>query len=230
MRHRSILRGLAILSLAAFLPAIALADKAPPSPPINPRETPSSAQGNNDKLSPAPEGAQTLGGKPGSPGKSGEAPGKAGDPGKSGDAPGHNKDKDKGGDPGKSAEAPGKDGEPGAGQAEGQGKPDEATKEARKAARKASREKNAKAEKEAVRAKVSGALKGQPMARAMKEELERHARRLARLRRVRDVAEDESDTATLERVDKLIAKENARHDRWLGNYDAKAGDAKAGAP
>ncbi len=226
-RSMSILRGLAILSFAALLPAVALADKAPPtSPPINPREATDSAKPAPPRTDPAPPGAQDLVGKPGSPGKSGEAPGKAGEaPGKSGDAPGK-----AGEDPGKSGEAQGKAGEdPGkSGEAQGD-KPDDAAKEARKKARKESREKNKQAEKAALRGKVTTALKGQPMSRAMKEELERHARRLARLRRVRDLAEDENDAAVTERVDKLVAKENARHERWISNYDAKTGDSKGGA-
>ncbi len=66
------------------------------------------------------------------------------------------------------------------------------------------------------------------MAAALREELRRHARRLARLERVKDVAEDEKDTATVERVGKLIQKENARHQKWMENFRAKAAD-KGGA-
>lgn len=221
-RSMSILRGLAILSFAALLPAVALAEKTPQSPPINPRD----AAGSRPGIDPAPPGAQDLAG-PGkaAPGKSGEAPGKAGEaPGKSGEAPGKaGEDPGKSGDAGKAGEEPGK-----AGEAQGN-KPDEATKEARKKARKEAQAKSTPAEKAALRGKVSSALKGQPMSRAMKEELERHARRLARLQRVRDVAEDEADTATAERVNKLVAKENARHERWMSNYDAKSGESKGEA-
>jgi hypothetical protein len=87
---------------------------------------------------------------------------------------------------------------------------------------------NAKADREALRVKVKSALKGQPMSEAMKQELKRHARRLARLERIKAVAQTEKDDAATARVDKLIEKENARHNKWMVSFDAKA-DVKAGA-
>ena len=74
-----------------------------------------------------------------------------------------------------------------------------------------------------VKKKVEAALKGKPMANAMKEEIKRHARRIARLERAKSVAGEANDTETVGRVDKLIEKENARHDKWMAGYDAKAG-------
>ena len=74
-----------------------------------------------------------------------------------------------------------------------------------------------------VKKKVEAALKGKPMANAMKEEIKRHARRIARLERAKSVAGEANDTDTVGRVDKLIEKENARHDKWLAGFDAKAG-------
>jgi len=59
------------------------------------------------------------------------------------------------------------------------------------------------------------------MAQALKEEIKRHARRLARLERIKDLAEDEKEDAALERIGKLVAKENARHDKWVANFHAK---------
>jgi hypothetical protein len=59
------------------------------------------------------------------------------------------------------------------------------------------------------------------MNEAMKQELERHARRLARLERIKALATEAKDTATLERVNKLIETENARHDRFTSQFDAK---------
>ena len=86
----------------------------------------------------------------------------------------------------------------------------------------------AKDEKASLRAKVQAALKGQPMTQALREEIKHHARRLARLDRVKAIAEDERDEVAVARATKLIAKENARHDKWMANFDAKSGD-KGGA-
>jgi hypothetical protein len=95
-------------------------------------------------------------------------------------------------------------------------------KEARKA--------KAKEVRAEVKKKVEAALKGKPMVTAMREELQRHARRLARLDRVKTVASEANDTDTVTRVDKLIEKENARHNKWMASFEVKAaaGD-KAGA-
>jgi hypothetical protein len=87
---------------------------------------------------------------------------------------------------------------------------------------------NAKAERDALKVKVKAALKGQPMSEAMKQELKRHARRVARIERAKAVAQDEKDDASVARADKLLEKEKARHDKWMVSFDAKA-DVKAGA-
>ena len=103
----------------------------------------------------------------------------------------------------------------------------EKLQQAKHASKRAERTTKSKAEKAALRAKVVAALKGHPMTQAMTEEVKNHARRLARLERVKDLAEDAKDTDAAARVDKLIAKENARHEAWMTKYDAKAD--KAGA-
>lgn len=54
-----------------------------------------------------------------------------------------------------------------------------------------------------------------PMA-ALREELRRHARRMARLARVREVADGAKDGDSVARADKLIEREQGRHDRWMG--------------
>ncbi|WP_437742105.1 hypothetical protein WMF39_42055 [Sorangium sp. So ce1504] len=90
------------------------------------------------------------------------------------------------------------------------------------------REIRKKSQREAARTKVVAALENQPMTEAMKQELRRHARRIARLERVNQLARDEKDQASSERVSKLIDKENARHETWMANFNAKA-VAKAGA-
>jgi hypothetical protein len=105
---------------------------------------------------------------------------------------------------------------------------DKKAREAKRAAEKAERKAKSKDDKAALRAKVQATLKGQPMSHALREEIKRHARRLARLERAKGVAEDEKDDATVARVSKLTAKENARHDKWMASFDAKAAD-KGGA-
>jgi hypothetical protein len=92
-----------------------------------------------------------------------------------------------------------------------------------------------KSQQEAERPKIAAALKGQPMTEALRQELTRHAQRLARLERIKTVASDAKDNATLLRATKLIAMENARHDKFTSNAEGKAEgkvegkDDKAGA-
>jgi uncharacterized protein YjbJ (UPF0337 family) len=140
------------------------------------------------------------------PGKSDEAHGKAGDsPGKSDEAHG------------KADQAPGradKEADSHAGQAEV--KEGAAAREEPKA-----RDARKKSQRDAARAKVIIALKGQPMREAMKQELRRHAQRVARLERIKQLAMDNNDQASIERVSKLVAKEQERHDKWIANFDAK---------
>src|SRR5262245_55420384 len=71
-----------------------------------------------------------------------------------------------------------------------------------------------KTQQEAERAKIADRLHGQPMSEAIKEEMSRHARRLARLERIKALATEAKDTAVVDRVNKLIEKENARHDKF----------------
>jgi hypothetical protein len=79
-------------------------------------------------------------------------------------------------------------------------------------------------EHEAQRDKLKSMLKG-PMNAALKQELRRHAERLARLERIKTVAQAEKDTATVEKATTLIAKENERHDKWMGKHVATAAPA-----
>jgi hypothetical protein len=69
-------------------------------------------------------------------------------------------------------------------------------------------------EHEDQRAKLSAAWKG-PVNDALRSELRRHAERLARLERIKHVADGEKDKDSAEKVTKLIAKENERHEKWL---------------
>ena len=86
-----------------------------------------------------------------------------------------------------------------------------------------------KHQQDAARAKIPASLRGQPLSEAMKEELGRHARRLARLERIKALALEAKDAAVVERVTKLIDKENARHDKFtahIENKDDKGRDEK----
>jgi hypothetical protein len=71
------------------------------------------------------------------------------------------------------------------------------------------------------RTKIKAALHGHSMTEAMRQELQHHARRLARLERIKAVAVEAKDTATIDRVNKLIDMENARHDRFTSHFEAK---------
>ena len=71
--------------------------------------------------------------------------------------------------------------------------------------------------------KAKAALKGKPMDNAFKQELKRHARRLARLERILEVAAEAEDDDTIERAEKLMDKENARHGKWLAKMNANPG-------
>ncbi len=82
-----------------------------------------------------------------------------------------------------------------------------------------------RSQQDTARAKIAAALRGQPMTEAMKEEMSRHARRLARLERIKAVALESKDTAVVERVTKLIDKENARHDKFTTHFEGKGDKA-----
>jgi len=62
----------------------------------------------------------------------------------------------------------------------------------------------------------------------MKQELKRHARRVARIERVKMLSMDQKDDASIQRAGKLLDKENARHEKWIQNFDPKA-EQKVGA-
>lgn len=83
-------------------------------------------------------------------------------------------------------------------------------------------------EKERIKARMRGhAGHAMPVA-ALREEMRRHARRMARLSRVREVADSlrNPDADTIARADKLIDREQERHERWMGKH-VGAGEAAA---
>ena len=41
--------------------------------------------------------------------------------------------------------------------------------------------------------------------------------------RVKEVAQAEKDDDAVGRTDKILKKEQERHDKWMANYDAKGG-------
>jgi hypothetical protein len=69
------------------------------------------------------------------------------------------------------------------------------------------------------KAQLHSMLKG-PMDAPVKEELRRHAERLARLDRIKAVATEAKDTDAVDRATKLTVKENARHDKWMEKHVA----------
>jgi hypothetical protein len=89
-----------------------------------------------------------------------------------------------------------------------------------------------KAQHEAERKKLEGILHG-PMDDSMREEIRRHARRVARLERIKALATDAKDKDTVDRASKLLGKEDARHEKWMTHAAATAQattpDPKAGA-
>jgi hypothetical protein len=92
---------------------------------------------------------------------------------------------------------------------------------------KASRDKMREKASKILHAKAAGKDRAaaEPMVKALKQELKRHARRVARLDRVAVVAAEAGDAATLARADALMFKERERHERWMNNYGAHGGAA-----
>jgi hypothetical protein len=120
-------------------------------------------------------------------------------------------------DPASHAGAPGAKGEdkPKADDKAKPGEKKDTDKTAERAARKGK-------EHDAQKAKLSALLKA-PADEAMKQELRRHAERVARLERIKSVATDAKDTDAGERATKLLVKENTRHDKWMEKSTASAG-------
>jgi hypothetical protein len=90
------------------------------------------------------------------------------------------------------------------------------------------REVRAKTQRKALEAEVKTSLKGATMTAAMKQELARHARRVARLEVVKRVALDQKDQTSADQSTALLDKERARHDKWMKNFNPKA-EQKVGA-
>ncbi len=80
--------------------------------------------------------------------------------------------------------------------------------------RRKNRRQRRKDRRQALRKRLKKKLKKRRVTKVIRFELRTHARRVARLRRIRALAAAKDDTETVERVDKLLARENARHENW----------------
>lgn len=92
-------------------------------------------------------------------------------------------------------------------------------------------------EHDAQKAKLVAKLKSPPDD-ALRQELRRHAERTARLERIKAVGAEAKDNDAVERATKLLAKEDARHEKWVDRHVAGIAavtaaavppDSKAGA-
>ena len=174
-----------------------------------------------------PAGAQPRGG----PGHEGperrDLPGKPGDPGKPG-APGKPADLGRPADPGKGGDRADA-GERGKKEARDGG--DAARRERAMERLKRPREARRGEHQDQIRQKWGGEAVRNP---ALRNELRAHAWRLARLTRLQSLAEAENNDAVIARIEALLAKENARHERRMAELGSKAatpGQAKdAGGP
>lgn len=90
----------------------------------------------------------------------------------------------------------------------------------------AAREARRNTQREQLRTSIKG-----PMTESMKQEIRRHAQRVARIERIKALAIEAKDKEVTERADKLLAKENARHDKWVSNAGKQTGQpSKAAEP
>ena len=74
-------------------------------------------------------------------------------------------------------------------------------------------------EHDAQRAKLGAMLKA-PMTDDLKQELRRHAERVAKIERIKAVAQTEKDTTTVDKSTALLTKENDRHEKWMGKLSS----------
>ncbi len=88
--------------------------------------------------------------------------------------------------------------------------------------RKATRKQRRAAKRARAKARALRSLRGKKITPAFREEFRRHARRTARLQRIREMAGDSGDRKMVAKVDALTVRENARHDRFLAKVAAKS--------
>jgi hypothetical protein len=87
--------------------------------------------------------------------------------------------------------------------------------------RRAKREQRQRDRRKALRKKLRRMLRGAPITPDVRAGLQEHARRTARLRRIREIAAEKRDYDVVVRVDKLIKKQDSSHDRWLRQLSTK---------
>jgi len=92
------------------------------------------------------------------------------------------------------------------------------------------RELNKKARGKRLRYRLHRALEGKPIPEPVRAELELHARRMARLYRLKELAVGKEDEAAIDRVEALVRRENARHERWIGDQTGSGERGRAPAP
>jgi hypothetical protein len=112
----------------------------------------------------------------------------------------------------------------GAAAAKGDGKGDSAGKgdKATTVDRAARRDAQHAAQREELRTNLHG-----PVTDAVREQLKRHAQRVAKLERIRAVALEAKDKDAADRASKLLEKETAHYQKWLASADAKTGSGTA---
>jgi hypothetical protein len=95
--------------------------------------------------------------------------------------------------------------------------------------RRRNRGERAKTEREELRHKLGPSLANQ----AMQQELRRHAQAVARIERIKEIADADGKTELSARATAVLAKENARHEKRLAALAASpapAASASGGAP
>jgi hypothetical protein len=91
-----------------------------------------------------------------------------------------------------------------------------------RAERKKQRESRRAEAREKAKAKWGDELKKPPV----REELRRHARRMARLARIKEIATEKKNEARVKKADELMERERARHQKRMEQLTSKGGEAK----
>jgi hypothetical protein len=88
--------------------------------------------------------------------------------------------------------------------------------------RKAKRDERGRDRRKALRKTMRRWLRGGPITESVRAGLQEHARRIARLLRLEEIAAARNDYELAMRIEKLVARENARHDKWLRDLSRPA--------
>ncbi len=93
-----------------------------------------------------------------------------------------------------------------------------------------SRAKRIASRRAALRRIMRRRLRGIAIAPEVTVEMKRHARRLARLRRIRFIAAKAKDYDTVAKTDRLLARQQSQHNQWWRAYTRKNMPAKNRRP